>query len=216
MEVKSDDISIDARVETKPISYKRLPDEIVISGLSGRLPESSTIQEFKVNLWQHHDMVSDEPRRWPAESNGSPTRFGKIKVNDLESLDHEFFGIDHKQAEGMNPQMRMLLESTYEAIIDAGVNPHKLRGSCTGAYIGVSHPDVDGSDFANRLACAFDLKGSIYAIDRSSSSSLYAMAQAFDDLKAGRCDAAIVAGSNLILKPEVILKHLGKFSIFIY
>lgn len=58
----------DAKVETKTISYKQLSDEIVISGLSGRLPESSTIQEFKANLWQHNDMVTDEGRRWAADS----------------------------------------------------------------------------------------------------------------------------------------------------
>lgn len=46
-------------------SYKKLPDEIVISGFSGRLPESSTIEEFKSNLFDGIDMVNDEPRRWP-------------------------------------------------------------------------------------------------------------------------------------------------------
>jgi len=40
--------------------------DIVISGLSGKLPESSNIEEFKYNLLNGIDMVTDEPRRWEA------------------------------------------------------------------------------------------------------------------------------------------------------
>lgn len=218
MEGKPKDIVNNAtEIETKSINYKQLPDEIVISGLSGRLPESSTIQEFKANLFQGNDMVTDEPsKRWPTNSNDLPSsRFGKIKDNDFESFDYQFFGLDKEQAESMDPQMRMLLESTYEAIIDAGFNVQELRGSRTGIYIGVSQSNVDGHDFGNRLASTFDFKGPTHVIDRSSSSSVYAISQAFADIKAGHCDAAIVAGSNLILKPESVLplKHLGKFQL---
>jgi len=51
--------------------------------------------------------------------NGLPTRSGKLK--DLSKFDATFFGVHPKQANSMDPQLRMLLEVTYEAIVDAGV-----------------------------------------------------------------------------------------------
>lgn len=214
-------------------NYKKLADEIVISGFSGRLPESSNIEEFKENLFNGVDMVNDEARRWPTNLYDLPSRLGKIKEEDLEKFDSTFFSVHQKQAECMDPQMRMLLESTHEAIIDAGFNPQELRGSRTGVYIGVSNseteqywcadPDrVNGygltgcarAMFANRLSFTFDFKGPSYAADTACSSSLYALSQAFADLRAGHCDSAIVAGAGIILKPTMSLqfKRLGMLS----
>lgn len=95
-------------------------DDIAITGFSGRLPESSNIEEFKKNLFDGVDMVNDDPRRWPKGLYDLPTRIGKIKDIDLESFDMQFFSVHQKQAECMDPQMRILLETTYEAIVDAG------------------------------------------------------------------------------------------------
>lgn len=96
------------------------PADIVITGLSGRLPESSNIEEFADNLFNGVDMVNDEPRRWPAGLYDLPSRLGKIKEVDLESFDHQYFRVEQNEAECMDPQLRMLMELTYEAIIDAG------------------------------------------------------------------------------------------------
>uniref|UniRef100_A0A182QS29 Fatty acid synthase n=1 Tax=Anopheles farauti TaxID=69004 RepID=A0A182QS29_9DIPT len=202
-----------------------IPDDICITGFSGRLPESSNIDEFKRNLLEGVDMVNDDDRRWPAGLYDLPTRIGKIKDQDLQSLDAEFFKIHQKQAECMDPQLRMLLECTHEAIIDAGINPQEIRGSRTGVYIGCSNseteqhwcadPDlVNGygltgcarAMFANRISYTFDFKGPSYAVDTACSSSLFALSQAFADMKAGHCDAAIVAGCGLILKPTMSLQ----------
>lgn len=114
---------------------------IVISGISGRFPESNSIAEFRENLFSGVDMVNDDPRRWPSskwhdihfslysmkyrflynilffenELNpglyGLPTRIGKIK--NLEYFDAIYFGIPTDQVEVMDPQLRLLLESTY-------------------------------------------------------------------------------------------------------
>lgn len=203
----------------------QIRDDICITGFSGRLPESSNIEEFKRNLMEGIDMVNEDDRRWPRGLYELPTRIGKIKDEDLQNLDAEFFKIHQKQAECMDPQMRMLLECTYEAIIDAGINPQEIRGSRTGVYIGCSaseteqhwcaDPDlVNGygligcsrAMFANRLSYTFDFKGPSYAVDTACSSSLIAMSTAFADMKAGRCDAAIVAGCGLILKPTMSLQ----------
>lgn len=214
-------------------NYKKLDDEIVITGFSGRLPESSTIEEFKDNLFNGVDMVNDDPRRWPKGLYDLPTRIGKIKDEDLEKFDQQFFSVHQKQAECMDPQMRMLLENTHEAIIDAGFNPQELRGSRTGVYIGVSNSEIEQywcadpdrvngygltgcarAMFANRVSFTFDFKGPSYAADTACSSSLYALSQAFADMKNGHCDSAIVAGAGIILKPTMSLqfKRLGMLS----
>ncbi|CAG9818816.1 unnamed protein product [Phaedon cochleariae] len=198
-------------------------DEIVITGISGRLPESNTIEEFKQQLFDGVDLVTDDPRRWPSGLYGLPTRTGKIK--NLEYFDATFFGVHAKQAHVMDPQLRMLLELTHEAMVDAGVNPADMKGSKTGVFIGVSDsessefwtmdPDkVNGygltgccrAMFPNRISYTFDFSGPSYAIDTACSSSLFAFQQAVTAIKTGQCDAAIVGGVNLLLKPTSSLQ----------
>uniref|UniRef100_W4VRN6 Fatty acid synthase n=1 Tax=Corethrella appendiculata TaxID=1370023 RepID=W4VRN6_9DIPT len=204
---------------------RQIEDDISITGFSGRLPESSNIDEFRKNLFDGVDMVNADERRWQAGLYGLPTRVGKIKEDDLQNLDAQFFKLHQKQAECMDPQLRMLLECTHEAIVDAGFNPQELRGSRTGVYVGASTSEVEQywcstpelvngygltgcqrGMFANRISFTFDFKGPSFAIDTACSSSLFAMDQAFLDMKTGRCDAAIVAGCGLILKPSMSLQ----------
>lgn len=96
----------------------QVDEEIVISGISGRFPEADNIDELKTNLYEHVDMISADDRRWPQGLYGLPTRTGKIK--DLSLFDAQFFGVHGKQANNMDPQARLLLELTHEAIVDAG------------------------------------------------------------------------------------------------
>ncbi|XP_034666101.1 fatty acid synthase [Drosophila subobscura] len=202
--------------------------DVVISGLSGKLPESSNIEEFKYNLLNGIDMVTDDPRRWEAGIYGLPERMAKMKDEDLEKFDENFFSVHQKQAELMDPCMRMLLELTHEAIIDAGINPAQLRGTRTGVYIGLSFveteheiPNMEPSTingycltgcaramFANRISYTFDFKGPSFIVDTACSSSLVALSHAYADMRAGRCDYALVAGVNLILKPIFALQFL--------
>ena len=93
-------------------------DEIVISGMSGRFPESDSIDEFADNLFNHVDMITEDDRRWPIGLFGLPARAGKIR--ELSKFDAQFFGVHGKQADMMDPQVRMLLELTHESICDAG------------------------------------------------------------------------------------------------
>ncbi|EFN72116.1 Fatty acid synthase, partial [Camponotus floridanus] len=59
-----------------------------------------------------------------------PQRTGKI--NNLEKFDAEYFNVSFNEVSMMDPMGRMLLEHTYEAIVDAGINPKDLRGTNTG------------------------------------------------------------------------------------
>ena len=94
-------------------------DDIVISGVAGRFPESDNIDELRDNLFKNVDMITEDERRWPLGLYGLPTRSGKIK--DLSKFDAQFFGVHGKQANLMDPQARLLLELTYEAMVDAGM-----------------------------------------------------------------------------------------------
>jgi len=104
------------------------------------LPESSNSEEFKENLMKGTDMVTEDERRWKPGLYGSPSRFGKLK--NLHSFDASFFKVSPKQAHVMDPQLRIMLEVTHEALIDAGVNPSTLKKSRTGVFIGVSTSDA--------------------------------------------------------------------------
>nr|QLI61974.1 fatty acid synthetase 2 [Streltzoviella insularis] len=193
-------------------------DDVVLTGLSGRLPESDNIEEFAEQLFAGVDLVTADDRRWTPGLHGLPERNGKLK--DLVHFDATFFGVHAKQAHLMDPQLRLLLELTHETIVDAGLNPAELRGSRTGVYVGVSNseteelwtadPDkINGyaltgccrAMFPNRISYTFDLKGPSYAIDTACSSSMFALAQAVNAIRSGHCDAAVVAGTNLCLKP---------------
>jgi hypothetical protein len=87
------------------------------------------------------DMLTDDERRWSGSAYGISSKFGKIK--DLSNFDASFFSIHAKQAHVMDPQIRILLEVTYEALIDAGVNPITMRRSRTGVFVAVSTTEAD-------------------------------------------------------------------------
>ncbi|XP_025419053.1 fatty acid synthase-like [Sipha flava] len=198
-------------------------DEIVISGISGRFPESDSIAEFRDNLFAGIDLITDDDRRWPGGLHGLPARTGKLKT--LDRFDANFFGVHAKQAEVMDPQLRLLLETTYECIVDAGVNPDHVRGSKTGVFVGTflsetedylnRTPDrVNGygltgcsrAMFSNRVSYAFDFNGPSYALDTACSGGLFALAQALHAMRTGQCDAAVVGGVNLLLRPTSSLQ----------
>jgi fatty acid synthase, animal type len=109
-------------------------DEIVISGISGRFPNSDNLTEFAFNLYNKVDMVDDDERRWRHIDPEIPKRSGKI--NGIEKFDASFFSVHKRQAHAMDPQARLFIEHAYEAILDAGVNPKSLRESRTGVFMG--------------------------------------------------------------------------------
>uniref|UniRef100_UPI00398F77C5 fatty acid synthase n=1 Tax=Pristiophorus japonicus TaxID=55135 RepID=UPI00398F77C5 len=200
-------------------------EDIVIAGIAGRLPESDNLQEFWENLINGVDMVTNDDRRWKPGLYGLPTRNGKLK--DISKFDASFFGVHPKQAHTMDPQLRIILETAYEAIVDGGISPATLRGTNTGVWIGVSGSEAaeafsrDPEDllgysmvgcqhamFANRISYFFDLKGPSSSIDTACSSSLHALENAFQAIRHGQCDSAIVGGVNLLLKPNTSVQFM--------
>uniref|UniRef100_A0A8C2AID1 Fatty acid synthase n=1 Tax=Cyprinus carpio TaxID=7962 RepID=A0A8C2AID1_CYPCA len=200
-------------------------EDIVIAGISGRLPESNNLEEFWQNLFNGVDMVTEDDRRWKPGLYGLPGRNGKLK--EIDRFDAAFFGVHPKQAHTMDPQLRLMLEISYEAIVDGGINPVSMRGSKTGVYIGVSGSEAgeafskdpeellgysmtgcQRAMFANRLSYFFDFNGPSTAIDTACSSSLLALENAFNAIRNGQCDAALVGGVNLLLKPNTSVQFM--------
>uniref|UniRef100_A0A673MK06 Fatty acid synthase n=1 Tax=Sinocyclocheilus rhinocerous TaxID=307959 RepID=A0A673MK06_9TELE len=200
-------------------------EDIVIAGISGRLPESNNLEEFWLNLFNGVDMVTEDDRRWKPGLYGLPRRNGKLK--EIDRFDAAFFGVHPKQAHTMDPQLRLMLEISYEAIVDGGINPVSMRGSKTGVYIGVSGSEAgeafskdpeellgysmtgcQRAMFANRLSYFFDFNGPSTAIDTACSSSLLALENAFNAIRHGQCDAALVGGVNLLLKPNTSVQFM--------
>ncbi|RDD36517.1 Fatty acid synthase [Trichoplax sp. H2] len=198
-------------------------DEIVIAGISCRLPESNNMQEFWDHLFNAEDMVTEDDRRWPPGLYGLPKRNGKLKNPEL--FDATFFGIHPKQTNTMDPQLRMLLECSYEAIVDAGFNPYNLRGKNYGVFvgetlsealhayqsdaesqIGYSATGCHACMCANRVSYYFNFGGPSFAVDTACSSSLIAFDQGVRSIRMGCCEGAIVGGVCCDFKPNTGLE----------
>lgn len=94
-------------------------------------------------------MVEPSEKRWPAFNAEIPTRMGI--VDDIEKFDATFFGVPYKQSNTMDPQCRLLIETAYEAILDAGVCPKSIRGSKTGVFIGACFGESDKVFFFDQV-----------------------------------------------------------------
>ncbi|CAH1398203.1 unnamed protein product [Nezara viridula] len=149
-------------------------EDIVISGISGRFPESDSVQEFIENLLAGKDLVTDSERRWktglhPDDLKGSNTAvIAGSSGNDNGSLLITF---------------------------PDNINGYELTGNAN-------------SMASNRISYSFDFHGPSYTIDTACSSSLLALHQGAEAIQAGKCDAAIVLGTNVILKPTTSVQFL--------
>ena len=110
-------------------------EAISIVGYSLRAPNTSSVPEFAKALRSGEDLTTSNTR-YPHGHLGLPPRQGRIKDSDFECFDAKFFGLSYKQAEAMDPLIRMLLEVSYEALLDAQLSMDDIRGSNTGVYVG--------------------------------------------------------------------------------
>lgn len=204
-------------------------EEIVISGISGVYPESDNVAELADNLFKKVDLVTDDGRRYTCENLEIPTRGGRLK--HIDRFDALFFGVPYEEAYFMDPMCRILLEKTYEAIVDAGINPKELRNTNCGVFVGACFSEVWSDEkheysghaitgcgvgmFANHISHWLGCTGPSFNTDTACSSSMYALENAFRAIRNGLCDSAIVGGANLCLSPYVTLNFylLGVLSM---
>ena len=190
-----------------------IEEEIVISGIAGRYPDSSSIQEFWDNLCNGSELSTIDDQRWAVGLMNLPERTGKVP--DVEKFDAEFFGMSDNHANWSDPSIRLVHETTFEAIVDAGITPNALKGPRTGVFMGWCYSDASAAfkedeqkapgfmqNFSTRLSTSFGFKGIALGIDTACASSFSALNQAVLSIRSGECDSAIVGGVAIHLSPN--------------
>ncbi|PGH19323.1 hypothetical protein AJ80_04076 [Polytolypa hystricis UAMH7299] len=150
-------------------------------------------------------------------------RGGHFMERDVSAFDAPFFSITPNEAKAMDPQQRMALECTYEALENAGIRMEDVAGTKTSCYVGNftrDYAEMMGSDreelplyygigtgtaiLSNRISWFFDLQGPSISIDTACSSSLVALHLGCQSLRTGEASMSIIGGTNLMLMPDVM------------
>ena len=208
-------------------------DPIVIVGMSCRYPGAVNSPD---DLWdmltEGRDVLSGFPsdRGWnlaglynpdPDAAGTCYTRTGGF-VDGVADFDSAFFGIAPSEALAMDPQQRMFLELSWEALERAGIEPGWLRGSATGVFAGVytqaygmgAAEAVEGfrltgqssSVASGRVSYVLGLEGPAVSVDTACSSSLVALHMAVQSLRSGECDLALAGGVTVNATPDIFVE----------
>ncbi|GGK48870.1 non-ribosomal peptide synthetase [Salinarimonas ramus] len=202
------------------------PNAIAIVGMACRMPGAPDLESFWSLLREGREGVGEPPAERRelaahfAAAPGVPRRAGYL--DDISLFDPAFFRMAKREADLLDPQHRLLLETTWHALEHAGLRPEDLRGRAVGAFVGISTSDyveltaaqdrAADAHFptgnahnmaANRLSYAFDWRGPSFSVDTACSSSLVATHLAVQSLRRGECEAAIVGGVNLVLSARL-------------
>ena len=209
-------------------------EPIAVIGLACRFPGGAdTPEKFWRVLAEGVDTVTDVPAsRWdvdayddsdPQSPGKMSTRFGAF-LEEVRGFDAAFFGISPREAAAMDPQQRILLETSHEALERAGQPGDWLQGSDTGVFVGIGthdyesllmHPPYGGLGRCDpytatgnvacvavgRISYLLGLQGPNVSLDTACSSSLVAVHLACQSLRQRECDLALAGGVNLILSP---------------
>ncbi|WP_156658093.1 SDR family NAD(P)-dependent oxidoreductase, partial [Mycobacterium kyorinense] len=221
--------------ETKHVPAVRATgdDPIAIVGMSCRFPGGVNSPD---DLWdmviQGRDVLTEFPsdRGWdlaglfnpdPDVSGACYTRTGGF-VDGVADFDPGFFGVAPSEALAMDPQQRMFLELSWEALERAGIDPTGLRGSATGVFAGVmtqgygmfAAEPVEGfrltgqlsSVASGRVAYVLGLEGPALSVDTACSSSLVTLHMAVQSLRSGECDLALAGGVTINATPDIFVE----------
>ena len=179
------------------------------------------VVDMPADRWDYRRYYDPEPRT-PGRSY---TKRGAFMTADPWQFDPDFFGISPREATVLDPQQRLMLEVTWEALDDAGMAGRAAGGS-VGVYvggfvvdqsvIGVVGPALFHTDMhtpasasytmlSNRIAYALNLVGPAITVDTACSSSLVAFHLACQAVQNGDCTVALAGGVNVMLQPETFV-----------
>jgi acyl transferase domain-containing protein/thioesterase domain-containing protein/acyl carrier protein len=228
-----------APVHSKSTQENRIPehqtksDAIAIIGMSGKFPGAENLRDFWQNLEANRDLISEIPQHrwnWRDYYSNHQNASGKTKIKwggfitDIDRFDPLFFGISPIEAELMDPQFRLFLETVWATIEDAGYRSSALSGSKTAVYVGVTTTDYkdlmqharikeNSQEYygmfpfmlANRVSYLLNFRGPSEAIDTACSSSLVAIHRAIESIRQGSCEMAVAGGVNIIANPQLMM-----------
>ncbi|GGC78327.1 type I polyketide synthase [Chelatococcus reniformis] len=221
----------DVRDETAPILRA---DPVAVVGMACRAPGGS---DSPAALWRLLAAGSTTTGEIPGERfdvapwfDPDPDAPGKLVtrrgsfLDRIDLFDAEYFGILGREADQMDPQQRLTLETAIEAIDDAGVVHAALRGARAGVFMACYHSDyarlvyrsVGALDtrtltgtvhgvVANRISHVLDLRGPSLTLDTGCSSSLVAIHLACQSLRLGETDFALAGGASVMITPELFV-----------
>ncbi|MBL1102638.1 type I polyketide synthase, partial [Streptomyces coffeae] len=198
-----------------------LPDEaIAVVGISCRLPKSPDPEAFWRALRSGASAIEPAPPgRWEDHAAGQPgIRWGGF-LDRVDMFDPGFFEISPREAATMDPQQRLSMELSWEALEDAAIVPGTLQGSDCAVFVGAIADDYatlarrQGTDaltrhsltgvhrslIANRVSYFLGLHGPSLTVDTGQSSSLVAVHLACESLRNGTSALALAGGVNLNL-----------------
>ncbi|WP_024801271.1 polyketide synthase Pks13 [Nocardia sp. BMG51109] len=222
--------------------------DIAIVGLSTRLPGAGETPE---STWEFligkGDGIRELPEgRWSefaaepqmAEAIEKATTLGGyLDQSVVKGFDAEFFAMSPIEVERVDPQQRLMMELTWEALEHARIPASDLKGQPVGVFIGSSGNDfmflaamaagapVDANTPAtaaaygimgsvssiipNRVSYFYDFRGPSVSVDSACSSTLVAVHEAVQALRSGDADVALAGGVNMLLAPFATLGFDG-------
>ncbi|WP_160670958.1 beta-ketoacyl synthase N-terminal-like domain-containing protein [Clostridium sp. C8-1-8] len=213
------------------INGKNKSKDIAIIGMACRLPGAKNVNEYWNNLLNGVNSIKrcSETRKkdivdfFPFTKEAAKSSDFKIgALDEIDKFDESLFRISPKEAILMDPYQRLLLETSYEAIEDAGYGGNAIINSNTGVFIGRDYSTndmyIDGVSnqeflaatgsypaiLSSRISYVFNLHGPSIVFDTACSSSFVALNMACKGLKDDECEMAIVGGINLFINPFLI------------
>ncbi|MDX8047244.1 SDR family NAD(P)-dependent oxidoreductase [Gracilibacillus sp. S3-1-1] len=220
------------KVETARTTHKN-NEEIAIIGISGRYPKAKNLNEFWRILEQGSDCITEIlEERWDyrkyfvagkKKKGKTYSKWGGF-IDEIDKFDPLFFNISPKEAELMDPQERLFLETVLHTIEDAGYTKHRLQRNKVGVFVGVMYgqyqlygtseaqqqngfvPASSYASIANRTSYYFNFQGPSIALDTMCSSSLTAIHLACMSIHKGESNVAVAGGVNLTVHPNKYLQ----------
>jgi acyl transferase domain-containing protein/acyl carrier protein len=210
-------------------------EDIAIIGMGCRFPGGVRDPEsFWRLLEEGRDAIGPiPPERWDVDALYDPdagaagkmvTRWGGF-LSGLEQFDPAFFGVSPREAIKMDPQQRLVLETSWEALEHARLSPTGLMGSDTGVFVGLVDHEYGrlasddltaldgyvatgsaGSVVSGRLSYLLGLKGPSLTVDTACSASLVAVHLACQSLRRGECSLALTGGVTVMLTPTIFVE----------